>query len=219
MPLTQNPLALHTWSLDTTSLPDLLRIARSTGRDAVELRRVDFDRAEAAGQSEAQVMDLLRDSGLPVSAVGVTFGWMFAYGADLDHLLATFERSCVAAAALRCSVVMSPVDKDRGDVARAAEGIRRVGDIAARYGVKVALEFNSQAAQFNTLESVREVLDLAAHPGAACCWIRTTCSAAAARAEASPKSRPKRSRTSSSATCRAPAWNLAIRSTRSAGRG
>jgi 4-hydroxyphenylpyruvate dioxygenase len=39
-----------------------------------------------------------------------------------------------------------------------------VGDIAARYGVRLALEFNSQAAQFNTLESVREVVGLAGHP-------------------------------------------------------
>ncbi len=164
MPLTQNPLALHAWSLDTTPLPDVLRIARSTGWDAVELRRIDFDRAEAVGQSEAQLLDLLRASGLAVSAVGVTFGWMFAEGADLDLLLTTFERSCAAAAALGCSVVMSPVDRDRGSVEKAAAGVQRVGDIAARYDVKVAIEFNSQAAQFNTLESVREVLALAAHP-------------------------------------------------------
>src|SRR5207245_2120931 len=42
--------------------------------------------------------------------------------------------------------------------------VREVGDIASRYGVRIALEFNSQAAQFNSLESVREVLALAAHP-------------------------------------------------------
>jgi sugar phosphate isomerase/epimerase len=164
MPLTHNPLALHTWTLDPTPLAELLRIARSTGWDAVELRRIDFDRAAGAGQSESQVVDLVRGSGLAVSAVGVTFGWMFADGPDLEQLLATFERSCATAAELGCSVVMSPVDKDRGDIGKAATRVRRVGDIAARYGVKVALEFNSQAAQFNTLESVREVLGLAAHP-------------------------------------------------------
>ena len=39
-----NPLALHTWTLDTTPLAEVLRIARSTGWDAVELRRIDFER-------------------------------------------------------------------------------------------------------------------------------------------------------------------------------
>jgi 4-hydroxyphenylpyruvate dioxygenase len=164
MPLSQNPLALHTWTLDPTPLPEVLDIARTTGWDAVELRRIDFDRAEAAGQSEAQVLDLVRNSGLKVSAVGVANGWMFADGAARDQLLQTFERSCAAAAALGSSIVMSPVDRDQGDIERAAESVRQVGDIAARYGVRLALEFNSQVPQFNTLESVREVLAMAAQP-------------------------------------------------------
>jgi sugar phosphate isomerase/epimerase len=164
MTLEHNPLALHTWTLDTTPLATLLEIARSTGWDAVELRRIDFDRAEADGQSEAQVIDLVRRSGLAVSAVGVMHGWMLAEGSDREPLLATFERSCAAAAALACPRVMSPVDRGRGEVRQAAENVRRVGDIAAKYGVQLALEFNSQAEQFNTLESVREVLAVAAHP-------------------------------------------------------
>src|SRR3954452_23068258 len=112
MPLSQNVLALHTWTLDTTPLPRLLDVARATGWDAVELRRIDFDRAEAAGRSEADVIQLVRDSGLAVSAVGVMFGWMFADGASRQTLLTTFERSCSTAATLGCSVVMSPVDRD-----------------------------------------------------------------------------------------------------------
>ncbi|HEY2594506.1 MAG TPA: sugar phosphate isomerase/epimerase family protein [Chloroflexota bacterium] len=164
MSLSQNPLALHTWTLDPTPLPEVLDIARTTGWDAVELRRIDFDRAEAAGQSDAQVLDLVRNSGLKVSAVGVANGWMFADGATRDQLLETFERNCAAAAALGSSIVMSPVDRDQGDVERAAESVRQVSDIAGHYGVRLALEFNSQVPQFNTLESVREVLAMAAHP-------------------------------------------------------
>jgi sugar phosphate isomerase/epimerase len=99
-----------------------------------------------------------------VSAVGVAHGWMFAAGPDRQPLLDTFTRSCAAAAALDCAIVMSPVDREPGDMAQAAASVRQVGDIAAQYGVRLALEFNSQAAQFNTLESVREVLALAGHP-------------------------------------------------------
>jgi 2-keto-myo-inositol isomerase len=164
MPLTHNMLALHTWTLDTTPLLSVLEIARDTGWDAVELRRLDFERAEAAGQSESQVLQALRDSGLAVAAVGVTLGWMFAEQPAREQLLESFERSCAAAAALGCATVMSPVDRENGDLARAAASVREVGDIASRYGVRLALEFNSQAAQFRTLESVRELLALAAHP-------------------------------------------------------
>jgi sugar phosphate isomerase/epimerase len=164
MPLSQNPLALHTWTLDTTPLPQVLDIARATGWDAIELRRIDFDRAEAVGQSEADVLALVRRSGLQVSAVGVANGWMFAEGPARDKLLDTFEKSCAAARALGSSVAMSPVDRETGDLDTAASSVRQVSDIAARYGVRLALEFNSQVAQFNTLESVRELLVRAAHP-------------------------------------------------------
>ena len=164
MPPTQNKLALHTWTLDTTPLAELLDIARSTGWDGVELRRLDFERAAAAGQSEGQVVELVRRSGLAVSAVGVGSGWMFALGTDRAQLLDLFTRSCVSAATLGSAVAMSPVDKDRGDLRQAAASIREVGDIAAQHGVRLALEFNSQAAQFNSLDSVREVLAVAAHP-------------------------------------------------------
>ena len=44
----QQPLALHTWTLESTPLADVLRIAHATGWDAVELRRRDLERALAA---------------------------------------------------------------------------------------------------------------------------------------------------------------------------
>ncbi len=96
-----NKLALHTWTLDSTSLGELLNVARSTGWDAVELRRLDFERAEANGLSEVQMLDLVRASGLPVSAVGVGSGWMLARGSEREHLLEIFT---VAASPRRHSI-------------------------------------------------------------------------------------------------------------------
>ncbi|HXH85097.1 MAG TPA: sugar phosphate isomerase/epimerase family protein, partial [Candidatus Tectomicrobia bacterium] len=65
---------------------------------------------------------------------------------------------------LGAPLVMSPVDRGRGDLARAAASVREVGDIAAAHRVRLALEFNSQAEQLNTLARVREVLARAGHP-------------------------------------------------------
>src|SRR5207245_6628270 len=73
-------LALHTWSLDTTSLAEALRVIRRTGWDAVELRRLDFRRATEAGGRPEDVLDLVRAASVPVAAVGVEFGWVFAEG-------------------------------------------------------------------------------------------------------------------------------------------
>lgn len=156
-------LGLHTWTLDTTPLAEVLRIAKTTGWDAVELRRVDFTRAAQAGQSAAQVVDLVKASGLPVACVGVELGWMFAEGTERKRLLQVFDESCQYAGELQCRTVMSPVDPGRGDVQEAVASIREVGEIAAKYGVRLGLEFNSVAEQFNSLERLRDVLARAGH--------------------------------------------------------
>jgi sugar phosphate isomerase/epimerase len=156
-------LVLHTWTLDTTPLADVLRIARAVGWDAVELRRVDFTRAAATGRPAGAVLDLVRASALPVACVGVEYGWMFAEGAERRRLLAAFAESCGWAAALGAARVMSPVDRGQGDLRRAAASVREVGDLAEAHGVTLALEFNSQVEQFNRLDRLRELLALAQH--------------------------------------------------------
>ena len=51
-------LALHSWTLDTTPLTQVLEIARRTGWDAIELRRIDFARPVEAGGSASDVLFL-----------------------------------------------------------------------------------------------------------------------------------------------------------------
>lgn len=160
------PFALHTWTLDTTPLSRVLEIARETGWQAVELRRLDFARAAERGEKPEAVLDLVRASGLATACVGVALGWMWAEGDERAKLLRAFDESCRWAKALDCRTVMSPVDRGRGDTAQAAASVREVGDLAARHGVRLALEFNSQCDQVNTLAAVREILAKAAHPHA-----------------------------------------------------
>ncbi|MBI2014504.1 MAG: sugar phosphate isomerase/epimerase, partial [Candidatus Rokubacteria bacterium] len=104
-------LALHTWTLDSTPLPDVLRVVRAAGWDGVELRRLDWARAAERGESAADLLELVRSSGLPVACVGVELGWMWAEGAERERLLRVFDEQCERAAALGCATVMSPVDK------------------------------------------------------------------------------------------------------------
>jgi 2-keto-myo-inositol isomerase len=157
-------LSLHTWTLDTTPLADALGVIRETGWDAVELRRLDFERAAQAGQSAEQVIDLVRASGLPVACVGVELGWIWAAGEERARLLRVFAQQASRAKALDCRTVMSPVDRGRGDLTRAAESLREVGDIARAHGVRLAVEFNSQAEQLNALGPMRELVTRAGHP-------------------------------------------------------
>jgi 2-keto-myo-inositol isomerase len=156
--------ALHTWTLDSTPLPEVLRIARETGWDALEIRVVDFERAAEAGQSDEEVVEMIRASGLPVAAMGARLGWMYADSDDYRELRGIFADSCRRAAAMGSPVVQCPVDFARGDIRKAADRVREFGDLAAAHGLRVALETYSVAEQFNTLARGRELLQLAGHP-------------------------------------------------------
>src|SRR5262245_16639579 len=70
----ENRLALHTWSLDTTPLAPALTAIKSAGWDAVELRWLDFARCSEQGMTNAQVLDLVRASGLEVAVMGTEYG-------------------------------------------------------------------------------------------------------------------------------------------------
>src|ERR1043166_3043829 len=100
-------LALHIWTIDTTPLATALDAARAAGYDAVELRRIDFKRCFEAGMSNAQVLDLVRKSGIPVGVLGVEYGWLFAKGEDSRRIFGVFRESCENAVALGCGMLMS----------------------------------------------------------------------------------------------------------------
>ena len=96
----KNALALHTWTLDTTPLADLLKIVRSTGWDAVELRRLDWERADKAGQPASAVVDQAKASGLRIACVGVEAGWIWASGEERARLFRVVDEQCARAASL-----------------------------------------------------------------------------------------------------------------------
>jgi sugar phosphate isomerase/epimerase len=160
----QDRLALHTWTLDTTPLPDVLRAASNAGWNAVELRRVDFTRCFEKGMSNGEVLDLVRASGLAVACVGTEYGLIFAKGEERARLLKVLEETCANAAALGCDLVMlAPGQNAVSTLREAAANFRAGGEIAGQHGVRLALEFNSAHSVINRLEVGREIVALAKH--------------------------------------------------------
>lgn len=159
-----NPLALHTWTLDTTELSEVLRVAHETGYEGIELRPQDFDRLADVGVGNSEVIRLIRESGLAVSTVATLRGWMWAEGEQLTKLLDRFRWACATAKELGTDMIISPVDPTTGDVAQAIARTREVSEIAASMGVKLALQMNSWAQQLNRLDLVTEIINGADHP-------------------------------------------------------
>lgn len=152
-------VALHTWTVDTTPLSAALTAIKQGGADALEVRQLDFKRAYADGLTDAQVIEMVRASGNKVCTVGVEYGWMFATGEESRRLFQVFRRQCESAVALGCDHLMSATGQNDGKVADAIPHVRIAGDIAAEYGLKLSLEFNSQHPTVNCVEVMREIVN------------------------------------------------------------
>ena len=152
-------LALHMWTIDTTPLATALEAARAAGFDAVELRRTDFKRCFDAGMNNAQVLALIRESGIAVGVLGVEYGWLFASGDESKRVFKVFRETCENAVALGCTMLMSAPGPVAGPIPDAIKYLRQAGDIAGEYGLRLAIEFNSQHPVLNSLAVLRELLD------------------------------------------------------------
>lgn len=157
-------LALHMWTIDTTPLATALDAARVAGYDAVELRRTDFKRCFDAGMTNAQVLDLIRKSNIPVGVLGVEYGWLFATGDESKRLFKGFRESCENAVALGCNMLMSAPGPVSGPISGAIKYLREGGDIAAEYGLRLAIEFNSQHEVLNSLAVLTQLITGADKP-------------------------------------------------------
>lgn len=163
----KNRIGLHTWTLDTTPFPDVLRIARETGYNAIELRHTDFVRSMEKGMTNDEVLAMIRASGLVVSCVGLETGMLFAQGAERKRLFDSMEVMCARAAALDCEVMMvAPGSNPATNVKDAANNFATGCDVAAKYGLLCALEFGSRHPVVNRLAVAREIVALANKPNA-----------------------------------------------------
>src|SRR3974390_1514304 len=157
-------LALHMWTIDTTPLATALDAARQAGYDAVELRRTDFKRCFDAGMSNAQVLELIKKSGIPCGVLGVEYGWLFATGGESNGLFKVFRESCENAGALGCDMLMGAPGQVTGPIRDAIKYLREAGDIAAEDKQKLAIEFNSQHDVLNSLPVLTELIEGANKP-------------------------------------------------------
>ena len=151
-------LALHTWTVDTTPLEGALAAAKAAGFDAVELRRVDFERCRERGLSNAAVLDLVRAAGLPVSAMGVEYGWVFSTGAERERLFGVFREACENAVALDCGLMMSAIGPNEASSDEAVANIRRAGEIAGSFGLRLTVEYQFQQPVVRSLDILRDLI-------------------------------------------------------------
>jgi sugar phosphate isomerase/epimerase len=156
-------LALHTWTIDSTPLDVALDAARSAGFDAMELRRSDFMQCFANGMSRAQIVKSIRASGIALGILGTEYGWFFAEPTEQRRLFAVLRETCEIACELGCDMIMSAPGQITGTIGQAIDATRIAGDIVGEYGLRLALEFNSQHPVVNRTAVLRAIIDGAGH--------------------------------------------------------
>ena len=114
--------------------------------------------------SNAQVLDLIKKSGIPCGVLGVEYGWLFATGDESKRLFQVFRESCENAVALGCDTLMSAPGQISGPIPQAIQYLKDAGDIAAEYKLKLAIEFNSQHDVLNSLAVLTELITGANKP-------------------------------------------------------
>ena len=159
-------LALHTWTLDTTPLPDAIVAAREAGFDAVELRRTDFKRCTERGIPNGAVLDIIRATHMPVCTLGCEYGWLFATGDESKRLFADLRETCANAVALDCPLIMCAPGPSGGPMPEAVENLKRGADIIGEHRLTLAIEFNSQHPVLNSIAALRRLLQGAGRPNA-----------------------------------------------------
>jgi 2-keto-myo-inositol isomerase len=157
-------LALHTWTIDTTPLETALDAAGRAGFAAIELRRSDVVQCFARGISRAGLVETIRASGTRPGILGTEYGWFFARGEEQRRLFAVLRETCEIAVQLGCGMIMSAPGQLVGTRAEAIAATRIAGDIVGEYGLRLALEFNSQHDVVNRTAVLQEIVAAAGRP-------------------------------------------------------
>lgn len=165
-------LGLHTGTILHTNVMTDIRVARQTGYDAIELTVPKLVRYLDAGYGAEELLGAL--GGLELTMIN-SFLHIERQGPDARRdLREQCERLCRAAQALRCPTLqVVALNALRGEPwaevrAKVGASLAELGGIAARFGVRLALE-PVTFTPLRTLAQALEVLDVAARDNVGLC--------------------------------------------------
>lgn len=141
-----------------------IEVARQAGYGAIELWFADTDVELAAGGTLKEIRQALDDAGLAVPTMIYLGGWFDAPDATWPAVREHCVRRLDQAAILGASHVIAGPPAGRADVLHGARRYRELLELGQAIGALPAMEFLGFVEQYCTIDSAREVLELAAHP-------------------------------------------------------
>jgi 2-keto-myo-inositol isomerase len=155
---------LNTATIKNTPLDLQITLAREAGFCQIGLWLKDVEADMAQGRSLGEIKKLLDSSGLRVAEICFLGGWMDADEIRLKEVLNQTHHICEVSKGLGCEIVVTIPALGPGWLDGAPGRFRQVCQVAAQYGVRVALEFPGIAAEIHDLRSARDLVSAAACP-------------------------------------------------------
>jgi 2-keto-myo-inositol isomerase len=155
---------LNAATIKTTPLDLQIDLARDAGFSQIGLWLKDVEDGMAHGRSLKEIKDQLDSSGLRVAEFCFLGGWQDADQPKLQEVLNQTRHICEVSRALGCDIVVTVPALGPGWSGGAPERFRQVCQVAADYGVRMALEFPGIAAEVKDLRSARDLVSAAGCP-------------------------------------------------------
>jgi 2-keto-myo-inositol isomerase len=157
-----NPqFCLNAATIKGTPLRLQLQLASDAGFKQIGLWLSDVDQSIAEGSSLNDIKAQLDSCGLRVAEFCYLGGWQDAEEARFKEVLNQAHRLSSVARALGCDILVAVPALSAGSLVGAPERLREVCQVAAAYGVRVALEFPGIAAEVRDLRTARNLLSAA----------------------------------------------------------
>ena len=153
---------LNTATIKSSPLDRQIDLAREAGFRQIGLWLKDVETAVTQGESLGAIKADLDAAGLRVAEFCFLGGWQDADESKFSEVLQQTRHICEVSKVLGCDLVVTVPALGPGGLARAPGRFRQVCQVAAEYGLRVALEFPGIAAEVKDLRSARTLLAAAA---------------------------------------------------------
>lgn len=155
---------LNTATIRNAPLDLQIELAREAGFRQIGLWLKDVEAAMQQGNSLDEIKKHLDSAGLRVAEFCFLKGWQDANSAQLQEVLKQTHHICKVSRGLGCEIVVTIPAGEPGWLNGAPERFRQVCQVAAGYGVRIALEFPGIAPEVKDLRSARDLVSAAACP-------------------------------------------------------
>jgi sugar phosphate isomerase/epimerase len=157
----QSRFCLNTATINETPLELQVQLASSARFTRIGLWLADLEKASRRGKPLPEISESLQTAGLKVEEICFLGNWQDTDAEGFARTVQDAHRICQVSQALGCDLVVAVPAQGRGSLDSAPMRFRRICQVAADYGIRIALEFPGTAAEVKDLRTAWHLVSMA----------------------------------------------------------